>query len=177
MASDFAESINPHVLITTTSAITSSFDFLTSFFGSSGASTNKLIAASATNSSFFKASFKAGAAVEDCSSATAFVLFFLAISGIISALTFTFIPIFGAYTVPLLVGGKDSYMLGNVIVDQVQKTRNWPLAAAFSMVITIISIIGILWISFANNKDSKLKKSVAKEEVYLSSLNTKGIKK
>lgn len=98
-------------------------------------------------------------------------------SGIISALTFTFIPIFGAYTVPLLVGGKDSYMLGNVIVDQVQKTRNWPLAAAFSMVITIISIVGILWISFANNKDSKLKKSVAKEEVYLSSLNTKGIKK
>ena len=97
--------------------------------------------------------------------------------GIISALTFTFIPIFGAYTVPLLVGGKDSYMLGNVIVDQVQKTRNWPLAAAFSMVITIISIVGILWISFANNKDSKLKKSVAKEEVYLSSLNTKGIKK
>ena len=45
------------------------------------------------------------------------------------------------------------------------------------MVITIISIVGILWISFANNKDSKLKKSVAKEEVYLSSLNTKGIKK
>ena len=35
-------------------------------------------------------------------------------SGIISALIFTFIPIFGAYTVPLLVGGKDSYMLGNI---------------------------------------------------------------
>ena len=34
-------------------------------------------------------------------------------SGLISALIFTFIPIFGAYTVPLLVGGKDSYMLAN----------------------------------------------------------------
>src|SRR5574344_401928 len=70
-------------------------------------------------------------------------------SGIISALIFTFIPIFGAYTVPLLVGGKDSYMLGNIIVDQVQKTRNWPLAAAFSMVITLISVIGIMMISHA----------------------------
>ena len=83
-------------------------------------------------------------------------------SGIITAVIFTFIPIFGAYTVPLLVGGKDSYMLGNIIVDQVQKTRNWPLAAAFSMVITLISIIGILMISHSNKNDAKLK--AAKEE-------------
>lgn len=78
-------------------------------------------------------------------------------SGIITAVIFTFIPIFGAYTVPLLVGGKDSYMLGNIIVDQVQKTRNWPLAASFSMVITVISIVGILFISHSNKKDAKLK--------------------
>lgn len=90
-------------------------------------------------------------------------------SGIISALIFTFIPIFGAYTVPLLVGGKDSYMLGNVIVDQVQKsTRNWPLAAAFSIMITLVSVAGILWMSFANTREARLKKSVsgAKEENY-----------
>lgn len=68
-------------------------------------------------------------------------------SGIITAIIFTFIPIFGAYTVPLLVGGKDSYMLGNIIVDQIHKAKNWPIAAAFSMVITIVSIAGILWMS------------------------------
>jgi spermidine/putrescine transport system permease protein len=39
-------------------------------------------------------------------------------SGIYTAVLFTFIPIFGAYAVPLLVGGKESYMLGNVIADQ-----------------------------------------------------------
>ncbi|MBP3709918.1 MAG: ABC transporter permease [Treponema sp.] len=87
-------------------------------------------------------------------------------SGIVTAIIFTFIPIFGAYTVPLLVGGKDSYMLGNIIVDQVQKTRNWPLAAAFSMVITLVSIAGILWISRANKRDAKLKASITKEENY-----------
>ena len=92
-------------------------------------------------------------------------------SGIVSALIFTFIPIFGAYTVPLLVGGKDSYMLGNIIVDQVQKTRNWPLAAAFSLVITILSIIGILMITKGGpdkTKKAKQKKKIAKEDNYVS---------
>lgn len=88
-------------------------------------------------------------------------------SGIVSALIFTFIPIFGAYTVPLLVGGKDSYMLGNIIVDQVQKTRNWPLAAAFSMVITIISVVGIMLITRSNDQEAQLKKQNKKEENYI----------
>ena len=84
---------------------------------------------------------------------------------------FTFIPIFGAYTVPLLVGGKDSYMLGNIIVDQVQKTRNWPLAAAFSMVLTIISVAGIAWITRSNTQEAKLKTKNTKEENYVGGTN------
>lgn len=85
-------------------------------------------------------------------------------SGILSGIIFTFIPIFGNYTVPQLVGGKDSYMLGNIIVDQVQKVRNWPLASAFSMLITIISMAGVLLMLSSNQKDAKLKKSSAKED-------------
>ncbi|HKL85805.1 MAG TPA: ABC transporter permease [Treponemataceae bacterium] len=75
-------------------------------------------------------------------------------SGIVTAIIFTFIPIFGAYTVPLLVGGKDSYMIGNVIVDQVTKIRNWPLASAFSMFITVISTAGVLWMIGTNARES-----------------------
>jgi len=78
-------------------------------------------------------------------------------SGIVTAIIFTFIPIFGAYTVPLLVGGKDSYMIGNIIVDQVNKTRNWPLAAAFSMIITVISTLAVLWMIGSVKKDASLK--------------------
>lgn len=79
-------------------------------------------------------------------------------SGIISALIFTFIPIFGNYTVPQMVGGKDSYMLGNIIVDQVQKVRNWPLASAFSMVITAVSMFAILWMLSSSKKESQMNK-------------------
>lgn len=82
-------------------------------------------------------------------------------TGIITAIIFTFIPIFGAYTVPLLVGGKDSYMIGNIIVDQINKTRNWPLAAAFSLVITVLSMLGVLWMLLSNKKDANLR--IAKE--------------
>ncbi|MCL2832807.1 MAG: ABC transporter permease [Treponema sp.] len=65
-------------------------------------------------------------------------------SGIFTAVLFTFIPIFGAYAVPQLVGGKDSYMLGNIIADQILKSRNWPLASSISMVLTAVTTIGIL---------------------------------
>ncbi|AEC02072.1 ABC transporter permease [Parasphaerochaeta coccoides] len=76
--------------------------------------------------------------------------------GMVTALIFTFIPIFGSYTVPLLVGGKDSTMIGNIIVDQVNKTRNWPLAAAFSVVLTFLSMIGVLWMLSSNRHSEKL---------------------
>jgi spermidine/putrescine transport system permease protein len=86
-------------------------------------------------------------------------------SGIVTAIIFTFIPIFGAYTVPLLVGGKDSYMIGNVIVDQVTKVRNWPLASAFSMFITVASTAGVLWMMGTNAREAaKLKAATGKQE-------------
>jgi spermidine/putrescine transport system permease protein len=65
-------------------------------------------------------------------------------SGVFTALLFTFIPIFGAYAIPLLVGGKNSYMLGNVIADQLTKSRNWPLASAVSVVLTLITTVGVM---------------------------------
>ena len=75
-------------------------------------------------------------------------------SGIYTSVLFTFIPIFGAYAVPLLVGGKDSYMLGNVISDQLTKTRNWPLAASISMMITLVTTIGVLLMMVLQKKEA-----------------------
>lgn len=72
--------------------------------------------------------------------------------GIVTAVLFTFIPIFGAYAVPLLVGGKDSYMLGNIIADQVTKTRNWPLASSISMAVTLITALGSLFFAWSSNR-------------------------
>jgi len=74
--------------------------------------------------------------------------------GIFTAVLFTFIPIFGAYAVPLLVGGKDSYMLGNIIADQLSKSRNWPRAAAISMVLTVVTTVGVLLMMNVQKRDA-----------------------
>ncbi len=86
-------------------------------------------------------------------------------SGIVTAIIFTFIPIFGAYTVPLLVGGKNSYMIGNIIVDQTMTMRNWPLASAFAMIITVVSTIGVFWMIGSSAREAaRTKSAIAKDE-------------
>ena len=79
-------------------------------------------------------------------------------SGLISALIFTFIPIFGNYTVPQIIGSTESYMLGNIIMDQIQKARNLPLASAFSVVLTVVSMAAILFMISSDKKEASLKK-------------------
>jgi spermidine/putrescine transport system permease protein len=76
-------------------------------------------------------------------------------SGIYTAVLFTFIPIFGAYAVPLLVGGKDSYMLGNIIADQLSKSRNWPRASAISMVLTVVTTAGVVVMMNLQKRDAQ----------------------
>jgi len=85
-------------------------------------------------------------------------------SGIISSLIFVFIPIFGNYTVPQLVGSTKSYMLGNVIMDQIQKARNLPLASAFSVILTLVSMFAILLMLSSDKHEKDLKKSTAKQD-------------
>jgi spermidine/putrescine transport system permease protein len=80
--------------------------------------------------------------------------------GILTAVLFTFIPIFGAYAVPLLVGGMDSYMLGNIIADQLLRSRNWPRAAAISIVLTAATTIGVLWMMYVHKKEASRKVEV-----------------
>ena len=74
--------------------------------------------------------------------------------GMLTAVLFTFIPVFGAYAVPLLVGGRDSYMLGNMIADQLTRARNWPRAAAISMVITLVTTAGVVLTMSVRRRDA-----------------------
>ncbi len=64
--------------------------------------------------------------------------------GIVTAGLFTFIPALGSYAIPQLVGGKDSYMLGNIIAKELTLTRNWPKAAAIATILIGITTVLIL---------------------------------
>jgi spermidine/putrescine transport system permease protein len=75
--------------------------------------------------------------------------------GITTAVLFTFIPAFGSYAVPQLVGGTDSMMLGTVIARELTVTRNWPLASSISMVLTVITTLGVVLFLRANRSSTE----------------------
>ncbi len=68
----------------------------------------------------------------------------LIIPGIFTAVLFTFIPAFGNFAIPDIVGGTDVRMLGNIINEKLKTARNWPSAAAISMMLTTISVVMVL---------------------------------
>ncbi len=72
------------------------------------------------------------------------ILMPLIIPGISTAVLFTFIPAFGNFAIPDIVGGTDVRMLGNIINERLKTARNWPSAAAISMVLTTISVVMVL---------------------------------
>ncbi|MDD5066795.1 MAG: ABC transporter permease [bacterium] len=73
--------------------------------------------------------------------------------GIITAIIFTFIPALGSYAIPQLVGGADSYMVGNIIARELTINRNWPLASSMSVILTLVTTVAILF--FVNMKPGR----------------------
>lgn len=59
----------------------------------------------------------------------------LAMPGIITGCVLVFIPTFGAYVTPLLLGGGRHMMIGDLIALQFGSSRNWPLGSAFATVL------------------------------------------
>lgn len=88
-----------------------------------------------------------------CSSAQLFrkVIFPLSIPGIMGGLVLVFVPaMFNFYIADALGGGK-TIIIGNMISSQFSTSKNWPLGAALSVVVMIISTI----IIFIKNKVEK----------------------
>jgi spermidine/putrescine transport system permease protein len=61
---------------------------------------------------------------------------------LVIAFTLAFLITVGDYVTPLLVGGKQQ-MLGNFIAPQFGSLFNWPLGAAMSFVLLVLSVITI----------------------------------
>jgi spermidine/putrescine transport system permease protein len=52
-----------------------------------------------------------------------------------------FIPTIGEYATPLLVGGSRGFLYGNIIQDFFTKAANWPLGAALSLVMLLVTLV------------------------------------
>jgi spermidine/putrescine transport system permease protein len=58
----------------------------------------------------------------------------LSLPGVVAAFLMVFIPTVGEYVTPLLVGGSQGSMYGNIIQDFFTKAANWPLGSALAMI-------------------------------------------
>ncbi len=62
-------------------------------------------------------------------------------SGIFSGSLMVFIPCLGYFFVSDILGGGNSDMIGNLIERQFQSGNNWPLGAALSIVLIIVTLV------------------------------------
>jgi spermidine/putrescine transport system permease protein len=64
----------------------------------------------------------------------------LSLPGVFAGSALVFIPAFGIFAVPDLVGGTDGIMIGNVIKQQFLESRDWPFGSVLSIVLTILAL-------------------------------------
>lgn len=63
----------------------------------------------------------------------------LTLPGLLSGIILTFIPSMGLFFIADILGGNKIVLIGNVIQEQLLKTRNWPFAAALSVVLMLFT--------------------------------------
>jgi spermidine/putrescine transport system permease protein len=64
--------------------------------------------------------------------------------GVIAGSILVFIPSFGAYVTPEILGGSRTTMLGSYVVRQFLSARDWPFGSALSVAILTVMLIATL---------------------------------
>ena len=68
------------------------------------------------------------------------VTFPLSLPGVFAGAALVFIPAFGIFAIPDILGGTSGIMIGNVIKQQFLDTRDWPFGSVLSMVLTVVAV-------------------------------------
>jgi putrescine transport system permease protein len=62
-------------------------------------------------------------------------------SGIIAGSMLVFIPCIGEYTIPELLGGPETLMIGRVLWDEFFSNNDWPMASAVTVVMILLILL------------------------------------
>ena len=65
------------------------------------------------------------------------VTFPLSLPGIFSGSALVFIPVLGMFAIPEILGGKDDWIVGNMIKESFLGTRDWPFGSMLSLMLTV----------------------------------------
>ena len=78
------------------------------------------------------------------------VTFPLSLPGVYAGAALVFIPAFGIFAIPDILGGTGGTMIGNVIKQQFLDSRDWPFGSVLSIVLTLSAVLlagGAAWIA------------------------------
>lgn len=75
------------------------------------------------------------------------VTFKLSFTGIFAGTLLVFIPALGSFAIPIILGGTDSVMIGNIIENQFYHVGDWNFGSAFTISLAVLSIVLVLFYS------------------------------
>lgn len=64
--------------------------------------------------------------------------------GIVTGFLLVFTPALGEFLIPDLLGGARTMLIGNLIIDQFLKMRDWPFGSALSIVLMVVVVFSLL---------------------------------
>ena len=79
----------------------------------------------------------------------------LSMPGIIGGCLLVFIPAVGEFTIPALLGGADTLMIGRVLWDEFFINRDWPVASAVSVLLLLLLTAPILWFQRVQSREQE----------------------
>ena len=65
------------------------------------------------------------------------VTFPLSLPGVFAGSALVFIPVLGMFAIPEILGGKDDWLVGNMIKESFLGTRDWPFGSMLSLMLTV----------------------------------------
>lgn len=69
----------------------------------------------------------------------------LTMPGVLAGCVLTFVPSIGLFFMSDMLGGANEVLLGNLVSDQLLKSRDWPFAAAISVILMLMTSF-MLWV-------------------------------
>jgi ABC-type spermidine/putrescine transport system permease subunit I len=73
--------------------------------------------------------------------------------GITAGAVLVFVPSVGEFLVPYFLGGANTYMLGNLIIEMFLKTQNWWFGSAISTVmLTLVLVIVLVYMKYGGGE-------------------------
>ena len=69
------------------------------------------------------------------------ITFPLSLPGVYAGAALVFIPAFGIFAIPDILGGPNDSLIGNVIKQQFLDSRDWPFGSVLSIVLTVLALL------------------------------------